>query len=303
MDNVLTLIAGHGGHGLDSSLVFEVRGALRALGAEVGAADWLSPERACDLTFSGLDTVQADALATRILEGWAVDVAAQPAFGRRKRLLVADMDSTMVTGETLDELADFAGIKDHIARITARAMNGEIGFEAALRERVGLLKGLAAECLGQTWERIAFTPGAFTLVRTMKRYGATAVLVSGGFKFFTSKVRDACGFDRDIANELIVEDDRLTGRVGDTIIGREAKLATLNAASAELGITPALAVAVGDGANDLDMLRAAGLGVAFHAKPVVAAEARVRVDHGDLTALLYAQGYRDDEMVTTPAAG
>ena len=297
MDNVLTLIAGHGGQGLDSSLVFEVRGALRALGAEVGTADWLSPERACDLEFSGLDTVQADAIATRILEGWAVDVAAQPTLDRRKRLLVADMDSTMVIGETLDELADFAGIKDHIAGITARAMNGEIGFEAALRERVGLLKGLSAECLGRTWERIEFTPGAFTLVRTMKRHGAMAVLVSGGFGFFTSKVRDACGFDRDIANELIVADGRLTGQVGDTIIGREAKLATLNAVSAELGITPRLAVSVGDGANDLDMLRAAGLGVAFHAKPVVAAEARVRVDHGDLTALLYAQGYRDADLV------
>ena len=296
-EHVLTLIAGHGGQGLDSSLVFEVRGALRALGAEVGAADWLSPERACDLAFSGLDLAQADAIAGRILEGWAVDVAAQPLSGRRKRLLVADMDSTMVTGETLDELADFAGIRDHIAGITARAMNGEIGFEAALRERVGLLRGLSADCLGRTWDRIQFTPGAFALVRTMKKHGATAVLVSGGFKFFTAKVREACGFDRDLANELIIADGRLTGQVGDTIIGREAKLATLNAVAAELGISPALAVAVGDGANDLDMLRAAGLGVAFHAKPVVAAEARVRVDYGDLTALLYAQGYRDAEFV------
>jgi phosphoserine phosphatase len=295
MDKVLTLIAGHGVDGLDSSLVFEVRGALRALGAEVGSAEWLSPERACDLSFAGLDTAQADAIASRILEGWAVDVVAQPLGGRRKRLLVADMDSTMVTGETLDELADFAGLKDHIAGITARAMNGEIGFEDALRERVGLLKGLSEECLAKTWDRIEFTPGALVLVRTMKKHGASSVLVSGGFGFFTSRVRDACGFDRDIANQLIVENGQLTGRVGDTIIGREAKLATLNAASAELGITPALAVAVGDGANDLDMLRAAGLGVAFHAKPVVAAEARVRVDHGDLTALLYAQGYRDED--------
>lgn len=297
MDNVLTLIAGHGVDGLDSSLVFEVRGALRAMGAEVGAARWLSPERACDLDFSGLDTGVADALATRILEGWAVDVVAQPAKGRRKRLLVADMDSTMVTGETLDELADFAGLKDRISAITARAMNGEIGFEAALRERVGLLKGLSEDCLAKTWDRIEFTPGAHALVRTMKKHGATAVLVSGGFKFFTAKVRDACGFDRDIANDLIIADGMLTGQVGDTIIGREAKLATLNGFAAELGITPAQAVAVGDGANDLDMLRAAGLGVAFHAKPVVAAEARVRIDHGDLTALIYAQGYGDDDMV------
>jgi len=297
MDNVLTLIAGHGLATLDASEVSEVRGALRGAGATVGEARWLSPERACDLDFSGLDPLAADGLARRVLEGWAVDVVAQKAEGRRKKLLVADMDSTMVTGETLDELADFAGLKDHIAGITARAMNGEIGFEAALRERVGLLKDLSADCLARTWERVEFTGGAHRLVRTMKKHGAFAVLVSGGFKFFTSKVREACGFDRDIANELIVADGRLTGQVGNTIIGREAKLATLNAVSAELGITPALAVAVGDGANDLDMIRAAGLGVAFHAKPVVAAEARVRVDHGDLTVLLYAQGYADSEMV------
>lgn len=297
MENVLTLIAGHGGEGLDSSLVFEVRGALRALGAEAGATTWLSEGHACDLEFQGLAPRQADQMAARILEGWDVDVVAQKVEGRRKKLLVADMDSTMVIGETLDELADFAGLKSHIAAITARAMNGEIGFEAALRERVGLLKGLPADCLRQTWERIEFTPGAHKLVRTMVKHGATAVLVSGGFKFFTSKVREACGFHRDIANELIVEDGKLTGQVGDIIIGREAKLETLNAFSAELGITPYLAVAVGDGANDLDMLRAAGLGVAFHAKPVVAAEARVRVDHGDLVTLLYAQGYRDEEMV------
>jgi phosphoserine phosphatase len=296
MDKVLTMIAGHGADGLDSSLVFEVRGALRALGAEVGPARWLSDEKACDLDFGGLEPAGAYDMAARILEGWEVDVVAQPIDGRRKRLLVADMDSTMVTGETLDELADFAGLKDHIAKITARAMNGEIGFEAALRERVGLLKGLSEDCLQKTWDRIEFTPGAQALVRTMKAHGATCVLVSGGFKFFTGRVREICGFDTDIANELIVKDGQLTGQVGDTIIGREAKLTTLNAFCAELGITPHLAVSVGDGANDLDMLKAAGLGVAFHAKPVVAAEARVRVDYGDLTALLYAQGYADADF-------
>jgi len=297
MENVLTLIAGHGLAGLDGSLVSEVRGALRALGAEVGQPDWLSPDRACDLTFSGLSPLDADAISLRILEGWGVDVVAQPAEGRRKRLLVADMDSTMVTGETLDELADFAGLKDRIAGITARAMNGEIGFEAALRERVGLLAGLPEKCLEATWERIEFTPGAHALVATMKAHGAMAVLVSGGFRFFTGRVRASCGFDRDIANELIVADQRLTGQVGAPIVGRETKLATLIATASELGISTALAVAVGDGANDLDMLREAGLGIAFHAKPVVAAEARARIDHGDLTALLYAQGYRDEDIV------
>ncbi|CCG40207.1 phosphoserine phosphatase SerB [Magnetospirillum molischianum] len=299
MENVLTLIAGHGLSGLDGSLVSEVRGGLRALGAEVGQPDWLSPDRACDLSFSGLSPRDADAMSLRILEGWGVDVVAQPAEGRRKRLLVADMDSTMVTGETLDELADFAGLKDRIAGITARAMNGEIGFEAALRERVGLLAGLPEKCLEATWERIDFTPGAHSLVATMKANGAMAVLVSGGFRFFTARVRVSCGFDRDIANELIVADQRLTGQVGTPIVGRETKLATLIATAAELGISTGLAVAVGDGANDLDMLREAGLGVAFHAKPVVAAEARARIDHGDLTALLYAQGYRDEDIVTS----
>ncbi|MFD2234633.1 phosphoserine phosphatase SerB [Phaeospirillum tilakii] len=297
MDNVLTLIAGHGLPGLDGSLVSEVRGALRALGAEVGQPDWLSPERACDLAFTGLAPAEGDAIAQRILEGWPVDAIAQPQAGRRKRLLVADMDSTMVTGETLDELADFAGIKDRIALITARAMNGEIDFAAALRERVGLLAGLPESCLAQTWARIEFTPGAHALVATMKAHGAHAVLVSGGFSFFTGRVRQSCGFDRDVANRLIVADGRLTGAVGDPIIGREAKLATLRATAADLGIGPDLVVAVGDGANDLDMLREAGLGIAFHAKPVVAGEARARVDHGDLSALLYAQGYRDAEIV------
>lgn len=302
MDNVLTLIAGHNLPGLDGSLVSEVRGALRALGAEVGQPDWLSPERACDLSFSGLAPADADAIAQRILEGWPVDAIAQPLAGRRKLLLVADMDSTMVTGETLDELADFAGLKDRIALITARAMNGEIDFAAALRERVGLLAGLSESCLQDTWDRILFTPGAHALVATMKAHGATAVLVSGGFTFFTGRVRESCGFDRDVANRLIIADGKLTGEVGSPIIGRETKLATLRATAAELGIGVEQAVAVGDGANDLDMLREAGLGVAFHAKPVVAAEARAKVDHGDLSALLYAQGYRDHQILAPSGA-
>jgi phosphoserine phosphatase len=297
MDNVLTLIAASGAPRLDGALIADLRRELERNGAALGAETWLSPEGAVDLPFSGLGPQAADGIARAMTHGRRADVVAQKAAGRRKALLVADMDSTIVTGETLDELADFAGLKEHIAAITARAMNGEIGFEAALRERVGLLKGLSEDCLQKTWERIEFTPGAHKLVRTMVKHGATAVLVSGGFKFFTAKVREACGFHRDISNELIVADGLLTGQVGDTIIGREAKLATLNAVSAELGITPELAVTVGDGANDLDMLKAAGLGVAFHAKPVVAAEAKVRVDHGDLTALLYAQGYSDAEMV------
>lgn len=295
MENVLTLIGAPGAE-LTDEAVAAVRSALKGLGADVAPPDWLSPARACDLVFGHLAPEQADAAARASLAGAPVDVAAQPQQGRRKMLLVADMDSTMVIGETLDELADHAGIKDRIAAITARAMNGEIGFEGALRERIGLLKGLPVSALEETWSKVQFTGGAQTLVRTMKAHGAYAVLVSGGFKFFTSRVREACGFDVDLANEFIFENGKLNG-VQDPILGRETKLATLIATAGERKLPLSLAVAVGDGANDLDMLRAAGLGVAFHAKPVVAAEARVRVDHGDLTALLYAQGYRDDDFV------
>lgn len=296
MENVLTLIAAPGTPDLDDGLVTDIRAALKGLGADVGMPDWLSPGRACDLVFGHLAPEQADAAARHRLGAAPVDVVAQPVEGRRKMLLVADMDSTMVTGETLDELADFAGIKDKISAITARAMNGEIGFEAALKERIGLLDGLPLAALEETWKRVEYTGGAVKLVQTMKKHGAHAVLVSGGFKFFTSRVRAECGFDVDLANEFIFIDGQLKG-VKEPILGREAKLATLMATAGELKIPLNLAAAVGDGANDLDMLKAAGLGVAFHAKPVVSAEARVRVDHGDLTAMLYAQGYRDDEMV------
>lgn len=295
MENVLTLIAAPHGPVLDDALAAELRRALAGLGADAGGVDWLSPQRAFDIPFGNLAPEQADAVARTLVQGKAVDVVAQGQDGRRKMLLVADMDSTMVTGETLDELADFAGIKDRIAAITARAMNGEIGFEAALKERIGLLNGLPAAALEETWKRVEYTGGAHTLVRTMKANGAYAVLVSGGFRFFTSRVREECGFDVDLANEFIFTDGKLTG-VQEPILGRETKLATLISSAAQRQIPLSLAVAVGDGANDLDMIRAAGLGVAFHAKPVVAAEARVRVDHGDLIALLYAQGYRDSEF-------
>ncbi|MGE5545996.1 MAG: phosphoserine phosphatase SerB [Solirubrobacterales bacterium] len=296
MDHVLTLIAGPEAQHLDDSVVAEVRAALKVLGADSEPAAWLSAGRACDVRFRHLAPEQADAAACRVLEGWPVDVVAQPLDGRRKLLLVADMDSTMVTGETLDELADFAGLKDRIAAITARAMNGEIGFEDALKERIGLLAGMPMSALDEAWQRVEYTGGARKLVRTMKAHGADAVLVSGGFKYFTARVREHCGFDLDLANDFIVADGKLAG-VREPILGREAKLATLISSAAERQIPLSRTVAVGDGANDLDMIRAAGLGVAFHAKPVVAAEARVRIDHCDLTALLYAQGYRDDEMV------
>ncbi|MDR3509006.1 MAG: phosphoserine phosphatase SerB [Caulobacteraceae bacterium] len=227
----------------------------------------------------------------------AVDYCVQPWEGRRKRLLIADMDSTIIGCECLDELADFAGVKAEVSAITERAMRGEIGFEGALRERVGMLKGLPLTALQACYdERVRLNPGARALVTTMAAHGARCVLVSGGFEFFTGRVAVAAGFHADRANRLIETGGALTGEVGDPILGREAKLAALREEVAGLGADLTEALAIGDGANDLAMINAAGLGVAYRAKPVVAAEADARVDHTDLTALLYFQGYRADQF-------
>ncbi len=227
----------------------------------------------------------------------AVDIAIQPAENRRKRLLIADMDSTIINVECLDELADFAGVKDRVSEITERAMRGELAFEGALRERVGMLKGLGVDALQRCYDqRVRLNPGAEILVRTMARHGARCALVSGGFTFFTSRVAAAAGFHLNRANTLIEADGALTGQVGDPILGKEAKLAALREETAALGLTPADALAVGDGANDLAMIEAAGLGVAYRAKPIVAAQADAKVDHADLTALLYFQGYKADSF-------
>ena len=226
-----------------------------------------------------------------------IDVFAQPAAGRRKKLLLADMDSTMIEQECLDELADFAGLREHIAPMTACAMRGEIAFEPALRERVALLKGLDAGVIGEIiTSRVTLTPGAKTLVATMRAHGAFSVLVSGGFTAFTEKIAAMIGFDAHVANVLGVADGKLTGHVEEPVLGRAAKREILDAFCRRLDISAQAAIAVGDGANDLDMLESAGLGVAFHAKPLVAAAAQARVNHADLTALLYAQGYRRDEF-------
>ncbi|WP_199170628.1 phosphoserine phosphatase SerB [Caulobacter sp. FWC2] len=226
-----------------------------------------------------------------------VDYAIQPAENRRKRLLIADMDSTIINVECLDELADFAGVKAQVSEITERAMRGELAFEGALRERVGMLKGLGVEALQSCYDqRVRLNPGAEILVRTMAQHGARCALVSGGFTFFTSRVAQAAGFHLNRANTLIELDGVLTGQVGDPILGKEAKLAALNEEAAAMGVTPADALAVGDGANDLAMIEAAGLGVAYRAKPIVAAQADAKVDHTDLTALLYFQGYRTEEF-------
>ncbi|WP_243410692.1 phosphoserine phosphatase SerB [Caulobacter radicis] len=255
----------------------------------------LGPD-AVDVTFEGEAAPVRDRVIAAIGDK-PVDFAIQPALNRRKRLLIADMDSTIINVECLDELADFAGVKDKVSEITERAMRGELAFEGALRERVGMLKGLATTALQTCFdERVRLNPGAEILVRTMAAHGARCALVSGGFTFFTSRVAQAAGFHLNRANTLIELDAALTGEVGDPILGKEAKLAALEEETAALGLTPADALAVGDGANDLAMIEAAGLGVAYRAKPIVAARAHAKVDHADLTALLYFQGYRAEEF-------
>jgi phosphoserine phosphatase len=261
-----------------------------------GAARWLDPGVAAEFDL--------DAVPENRWEVWEglhalrIDMVVQRAEGRKKRLLIADMDSTMIRQECIDELADEAGVGAHVAAITARAMNGELDFEGALRERVGLLRGLPETVIGQVLlDRITLMPGGPVLLATMKANGAYAALVSGGFTAFTAAVAAKLGFDENRANTLNIEAGALAGTVAEPILGKEAKLVALREITARLGITPAEAVAVGDGANDLPMLLAAGTGVALHAKPRVQAECEVRVNHGDLTALLYLQGYGRDEFV------
>jgi phosphoserine phosphatase len=295
MPHTLTLVAPAGA--LDPALVSRVRAALDALGAAPGTPDWLAEREAADLPFTGAPD-QAVAAARAALEGAPVDAIATPREGRRKRLLVADMDSTIVTTETLDELAAYAGLKEEIAAITRRAMNGELDFRQALAARVGMLRGLPVSALEATWAETPIMPGAAELVATMRAHGAVACLASGGFTFFTERVRQRLGFDLHVSNVLGIEDGKLTGTVQEPIFDRNGKLATLKRLAAEHGLPLEATLAVGDGANDLDMIRAAGLGVAFQAKPVVAAAAQARVDHTCLTTLLFAQGYRRSEFVS-----
>jgi phosphoserine phosphatase len=288
MQNVLVLIANPARPSLNDAAVQHAADAQRAAGATVGAADWLSPGIACDLPFDG-------PAAPVTLPG--IDAVVVPARARRKRLLVADMESTMIENEMLDELAAFLGLREKIAGITARAMNGEIDFAKALFERVLLLKGLPVATLAEAATRIRYMPGGPALIATMRANGAYCALVSGGFTFFTAIVRKHLGFDSDAANRLVIEDGTLAGTVELPVLGKEAKIATLQRLSRERDMALEDTMAVGDGANDLPMLQGAGLGVAFHAKPVVAAQVPARIDHGDLTALLYLQGYRSSDFI------
>ena len=297
--SVLTLIAA-AAMPLDA-VVGGLRQVLHSFGARLADVDWLAPGIACDIAFTGLDPDQGDAAAHRLLAeqfpDLPLDVVVQPVAGRRKLLLLADLESTIIENEMLDELADFLGLRAEVAEITRQAMNDEIDFAAALDARVRLLKDLPSNALDEAAARIRVTPGAAALVATMRANGAATALVSGGFHVFAEPVRRALGFDSVIANQLELAEGRLVGTVRRPIVTRETKLASLKTLAVERGIGIAATLAVGDGANDLPMLEAAGLGIAFHAKPAVAARARARIDHADLTALLYAQGYRAAEIV------
>ena len=295
MTHVATLISNPVIPALDNAAV------ARAVGVLATAQDVriLDPGIAADIPFTpeGADDKAIEERLRTALSDRPVDVVVQPLQHRRKRLFVADMDSTMIDQECIDELADYAGLKAHVAAITERAMRGEIAFEPALRERVALLKGLPVAVVDEVIEkRITLTPGARALVATMRANGAYACLVSGGFTLFTSRVAAMVGFDEHRSTTLIIEGGKLAGQVEEPILGREAKLATLNELRDRLKLAPAETLAVGDGANDLAMIEAAGLGVAYHAKPRVAEAAHARIDHGDLTALLYLQGYARSEF-------
>lgn len=259
----------------------------------------LCPEEAVDHPFGALDPDIAQSVAREVVGRGPIDLCLLPSGDRRKKLLIADMDSTIITVECIDEIADFVGAKTRVAAITESAMRGEIPFEGALRERVALLKGLPLETLFQVYrERISLTPGARTLVQTMARDGAITALVSGGFTFFAELVAQDCGFAINRANQLLTADGKLTGEVAEPILGREAKLQSLIELREAGCLGAEDTLAVGDGANDLAMIKQAGLGVAFHAKPLVSAEARIVINHGDLTALLYLQGYQSSEFAT-----
>ncbi len=284
---------------LDQNEINSVVDALQASGAIVENAQWLAKGEACDIFFAVLPQDEARQLLEHLLANVPFDACVQPNRNRRKRLLVCDMDSTIIAQECIDELADFLGLKDKVAAITKRAMNGELDFPSALRERVALLKNMEMETLEKTYrERITLMPGAQALVRTMRENGARCVLVSGGFTFFTRRVKEAVGFDAEEANILEIENNKLTGRVREPILDKTAKLNALKFHSEELGLTPYESMAVGDGANDLPMLLHAGLGVAYHAHPNVRTQARVRIDTCDLSSLLYVQGYTAEQVVT-----
>lgn len=299
MENVLTLIGNPAGPPLREAVVDVAGAALYETGAEaVDQPAWLATGQVCDIGFDGVSPEVGYEAVHQYLQDEPFDIVAQSKAYRRKKLLVADMDSTIIAIECINELADYAGRRDEVAGITERAMRGEIDFSQSLHERAAMLAGLGKDLLETAFsERLTLNDGARELVLTMRANGAYTALVSGGFTFFTARVRDLVGFDEDQANELIMKGDTLTGAVAEPILDPRAKLAALQRLTRETGIREEESLAVGDGANDIPMIQAAGMGVAYHAKPLVAAAAKAHINHGDLTALLYIQGYTNDEIV------
>jgi phosphoserine phosphatase len=303
MTHVATLVTPEDARVLDNAVIARAA----ALLPNAAGSKWLAPQIAADIPFVPVDPIEPRELADQIrtaLTRLPIDVFIQPRAHRRKKLLLADMDSTMIRQECIDELADFVGLKEKVSAITERAMRGEIEFEPALRERVALLRGLEHKIVERVLdERIVLTRGGRTLVQTMRANGAHTVLVSGGFTVFTEKIAAAIGFHESRANVLMIDGEFFAGTVNEPILGREAKVATLIELRSKLGLNGAETIAIGDGANDLAMLQEAGLGVAYHAKPAVAAAAHARVEHCDLTALLYAQGYQHSEVTEGSSPG
>jgi phosphoserine phosphatase len=300
MPQVLSLIADPQKSPLQKKQVDAATSALAAMGAQLDSGNWLAGNQAWQVE---IDTCPADALTQlrQMADSWPVDINIVPTINMRKKLLVADMDSTMIEQECIDELAEAAGVGDAVRAVTKRAMNGELEFEDALRERVAALEGLPASVIGEVIDtRITLMPGGAQLITTMRQQGARCALISGGFAQFTAHVAAELGFHEHQANELLIEDNRLTGKVGMPILGQDAKVSALQRIAANLGISPLEALTVGDGANDVPMLQAAGLGVAVHAKPVVKAQVPVQIDHADLTALLFLQGITRDEFASAP---
>ncbi|WP_169544687.1 phosphoserine phosphatase SerB [Sneathiella aquimaris] len=290
---VLTLVANPNNDRPFSSIVDQLVASLTDAHVEIEKLDWLALEIACDL-YVGKDFSLE--LIAEFMD--KADFCLQPEAGRKKKLMLADMDSTIITVECIDELADFAGLKAEVSAITEKAMNGELDFNEAFKARVAMLKGLPEETLQKTFEhRVRLTPGARTLVRTMKANGAYTALVSGGFTFFTSRVREITGFDMDDSNRLLFENGKLTGEAAEPILNSQAKLDNLNRLKAELNLQTEDVAAIGDGANDIPMIEAAGLGVSYHAKPAAEKAADASIRFGDLTTLLFYQGYRAEEFI------
>jgi phosphoserine phosphatase len=296
MKMVVTLITSPERANITHRHVDQARTILSKAGCYSKAPFWLAEKISCDIEFDDTDTSRSHKFLQEEMKESEIDIVVQSRENRRKRLLLADMDSTIVVGETLDELAFFAGLKDQVATITERAMRGEIDFKNALRERVAMLRGLPTDALKKTLENTKLTKGASTLVKTMRANGAYTVLVSGGFSFFTGTIAKITGFNEDRSNKMIIEHGALTGEIAEPILDRDAKLETLKTISKEKEIPLIDTMAIGDGANDLPMIMNAGIGVAFHAKPIVEEKAPAAIRYGDLTALLYIQGYRLNEF-------